>query len=95
MLHSTGLDSLLNAFFAANLAASDDSTRTKAISLASSGPIERTFAYAGYINTPHRSRMTLQSLLVLNSILFITFEWYLIKSLCKMLNNAKYMLNIV
>ncbi|RNA04333.1 zinc finger BED domain-containing 4-like [Brachionus plicatilis] len=26
---------------------------------ASSGPIERTFSYAGYINGPHRSRMTL------------------------------------
>ncbi|RNA42009.1 hypothetical protein BpHYR1_043095 [Brachionus plicatilis] len=25
----------------------------------SSGPIERTFSYAGYINRPHRSRMTL------------------------------------
>ncbi|RNA39082.1 hypothetical protein BpHYR1_012779, partial [Brachionus plicatilis] len=33
MLHSTGFDCLLNAFFAANLAASDDSTVTKAISL--------------------------------------------------------------
>ncbi|RNA22875.1 dynein heavy chain axonemal [Brachionus plicatilis] len=33
MLHSTGVDCLLNAFFAANLAASDDSTGTKAISL--------------------------------------------------------------
>ncbi|RNA35305.1 hypothetical protein BpHYR1_045995 [Brachionus plicatilis] len=33
MLHSTGFDCLLNAFFAANLTASDDSTGTKAISL--------------------------------------------------------------
>ncbi|RNA08029.1 hypothetical protein BpHYR1_021334 [Brachionus plicatilis] len=33
MLHSTGFDCLLNAFFGANLAASDDSTGTKAISL--------------------------------------------------------------
>ncbi|RNA03384.1 hypothetical protein BpHYR1_031018 [Brachionus plicatilis] len=33
MLHSTGFNCLLNAFFAANLAASDDSTGTKAISL--------------------------------------------------------------
>ncbi|RNA08493.1 hypothetical protein BpHYR1_007150, partial [Brachionus plicatilis] len=28
----------------------------------SSGPIERTFSYAGYINRPHRSRMTVKNL---------------------------------
>ncbi|RNA43029.1 hypothetical protein BpHYR1_008542 [Brachionus plicatilis] len=33
MLHSPGFDCLLYAFFEANLAASDDSTGTKAISL--------------------------------------------------------------
>ncbi|RNA37569.1 hypothetical protein BpHYR1_019401 [Brachionus plicatilis] len=32
---------------------------------ASSGPIERTFTYAGYINRPQRSRMTLS--LITNS----------------------------
>ncbi|RNA33595.1 hypothetical protein BpHYR1_051969 [Brachionus plicatilis] len=71
MLHSTGFDCLFNAFFAANLAASDDSTGTKAISL-----------NIGLI--PAKTILTL----------YATFQEGHLESLCKMLNNAKYMLNI-
>ncbi|RNA45249.1 hypothetical protein BpHYR1_000277 [Brachionus plicatilis] len=39
----------------------------------SSGPIERTFSYAGYINRPHRSRMTLSLITKSRLVLFKFF----------------------